>query len=277
MDRATSDGALRRGARLEQEEAGMPAEPDRSRNPLAMRLANFVPLLDEDIRLLDALVSNEVRLDVGVMLLTEGEPARPAFIVIAGLACRYRLLADGRRQILTFLLPGDFYDLHAFLLNVVDHSVITMTQVRVAFVERDTVFDIVANKPRIAAVLWWSGMQEAAMLRERIVALGRRDARGRVAYLLCELLWRYAAIGMGDRQTIAFSLRQHDIADALGLTSVHVNRVLQDFRAGGLIILGDRRLTISNLARLQEIAELNDDYLALRMMPDQIRQYFDWK
>jgi CRP-like cAMP-binding protein len=227
-----------------------------------MRLANIAPLLDADIQLLDGLCSNEERFDAGVTLLTEGEPPRPAFVLIAGLAYRYRILADGRRQILTFLLPGDFSDLHAFMLNVVDHSVITMTEVRVAFIEPYAVSDIAKNEPRVAAALSWSEMQEAAMLRERIVALGRRDAHGRVAYLLCELLWRYAAIGMGDQQTITFPLRQHELADALGLTSVHVNRVLQHFRSAGLIILEDRRLTISNLSRLREIAELTEDYLA---------------
>ena len=98
------------------------------------------------------------------------------------MACRYRLMADGRRQILTILIPGDFFDLHGFLLQATDHSVATISPTRIASIGRDAVIDIIANHPQIGAALWWSTMQEEAMLRERIVALGRRSARGRVAY-----------------------------------------------------------------------------------------------
>ena len=100
------------------------------------------------------------------------------------MACRYRLMPDGRRQILTILIPGDFFDLHGFLLQVTDHSVAAIGPTRIAAIGREAVIDIIANHPRIgAAQPWWSAMQEDAMLRERIVALGRRSARGRSARL----------------------------------------------------------------------------------------------
>ena len=151
------------------------------------------------------------------------------------MACRYRLMPDGRRQILTILIPGDFFDLHGFLLQVTDHSVAAIGPTRIAAIGREAVIDIIANHPRIGAALWWSAMQEDAMLRERIVALGRRSARGRVAYLLCELVWRQRAIGMAEDHAIHLPFTQTDLADMLGLTSVHTNRILQGFRQDGLI------------------------------------------
>jgi CRP-like cAMP-binding protein len=140
--------------------------------------------------LLQALCSKEERFKGNVDILVEGAAPRSAFVVTRGMACRYRLLPDGQRQILTFLIPGDFIDMHFFLLNSIDHFIGTIGRTRLAAIDRGTVIDIVARHPRLKAAFWWSARQEDAMLRERIVALGRRTARGRVAYLLCELVWR---------------------------------------------------------------------------------------
>ena len=127
-----------------------------------------------------------------------------------------------------------------------DHSVAAIGPTRIAAIGRKAVIDIIANNSRIGAALWWSTMQEEAMLREQIVALGRRSARGRVAYLLCELVWRERAIGMAEDHAIRLPFTQSDLADMLGLTSVHTNRVLQGFRRGGLITLEQRSLTLHN-------------------------------
>jgi CRP-like cAMP-binding protein len=235
----------------------------RSHNALVAKLSGFAPLSDSDVDVLEALCSKEERVNAGVNLVGEGSTPRQGFVITRGLACRYRLMADGRRQILTLLIPGDFYDLHAFLLNVADHSVVTMAPTWLARIERDTVSEIVRHHPRIGAALWWSAMQEAAILRERIVALGRRNARARIAYLFCEVLWRHRAIGLSEDQSLQLPLTQADIADTLGLTVVHVNRVLQKLRREGLVTLAHRRLTLHNVDRLQSLAELNHDYLHL--------------
>jgi hypothetical protein len=118
-------------------------------------------------------------------------------------------------------------------------------------------------------------MQESAMLRERVVALGRRSARGRVAYILCELVWRQRAIGMALDHLIRLPFTQTDLADMLGLTSVHTNRVLQGFRRDALITLEHRRLTLHDLERLQAISALTKDYLQLNSTPPEILRYFD--
>src|SRR4030081_3033022 len=253
----------------------MPHHNGQSQNPLVAKLSGFAPLSRDDVGVLEALCSKEERVNAGVTLVDEGTAPRRGFVVTHGLACRYRLFADGHLQILTLLIPGDFYDLHGFLLSVADHSVVTMVPTRLATIERGKVFEIVQHPPRIGAALWWSAMQEAAMLRERIVVLGRRNARARIAYFFCELLWRHRAIGLTDDHTLPLPLTQADIADTLGLTAVHVNRVLQDLRREGLITLAHRRLTLHQVDRLQSIAQLNQNYLHLTGVPAAVERFLD--
>ena len=225
----------------------------RSGNPLVKKLSQFSPLSDEDIGLLDALCAKEERFRAGEIIAVEGDAPRSAFVVTHGMAFRYRLLPDGRRQILTFLIPGDLFDLHIFLLKTMDHSISTIGPTRIARVGRDVVIDIVAHHPRIGAALWWSAMQEEAMLRERSAALGRRSAPS----------------------CVRLPLTQTDLADALDLTSVHVNRVLQRFRRDQLFTLEHRRLTLRNGGRLEAIAGFTPNYLQLNRTPADVIRYLD--
>jgi CRP-like cAMP-binding protein len=244
-------------------------------NPLVAKLSQFAPLSNKDIGVLETLCLPEERFRAGANIVVEGETPRSAFVLTRGMACRFRLMPDGRRQILTILIPGDFFDLHGFLLKAMDHSVATIGPTRIAAIGREAVIDIIANHPRIGAALWWSAMQEEAMLRERIVALGRRSARGRVAYILCELVWRQRSIGIAEDHAIRLPFTQTDLADMLGLTSVHTNRVLQGFRREGLITLTHRRLSLHDLERLQAISGLTNDYLQLNSTPPEVLRYFD--
>ena len=244
-------------------------------NPLVAKLSQFAPLSNKDIGVLETLCLPEVRFGAGANVVVEGETPRSAFVVTRGMACRFRLMPDGKRQILTILIPGDFFDLHVFLLKAMDHSVAAIGPTRIAAIGREAVIDIIANHPRIGAALWWSAMQEEAMLRERIVALGRRSARGRVAYILCELVWRQRSIGIAEDHAIRLPFTQTDLADMLGLTSVHINRVLQGFRRDELITLAHRRLSLHDLERLQAISGLTNDYLQLNSTPPEVLRYFD--
>jgi CRP-like cAMP-binding protein len=247
----------------------------RTRNPLVAKLSQFAPLSDSDVSLLEAMCQRDERFRAGTIIVGEGETPRSAFVVMRGIGCRYRLLSDGRRQILTILIPGDFCELHGFLLKAMDHSVATIGPTRIAAITRETVREIVLNHPLIGAALWWSAMQEEAMLRERIVALGRRSAKGRLAYFLCEFVWRQRAIGMAEDHAIRLPFTQIDLADTLGLTSVHINRVLQGFRRDELISLERQTLVLRDIERLQAISGLTPDYLKLNTTPPEVLRYFD--
>jgi CRP-like cAMP-binding protein len=244
-------------------------------SPLVVKLSHFMPLSDEDVRILNALCVHEKRFKAHTDIVREGDVPFSAFVLTHGMACRYRLMPEGKRQILTFLIPGDIFDLHGFLLKAMDHSVGTLVATRLAAISRATVFDLFDRHPRIGAALWWSALQEEAINRERIVALGRRDASGRVAHLLCELVWRQKAVGLAEDHAIRLPLTQVELADALGLTAVHVNRILQGVRRDNLITLAHRRLTLIDVERLQEIAGFNQNYLHLGGAPPEARRYID--
>jgi len=256
-------------------ERGMIADITRARSPLVTKLSHFIVFSGEDVRVLDALCVNEERFEADTDIAVQGDVPRSAFVLTHGIACRYRLLADGKRQILTFLIPGDVFGLHAFLLRAMDHSIGTLVPTRLATISRATVLDLFDHHPRIGAALWWCALQEEAISRERIVALGRRSARGRVAYLLCELVWRQRAVELGEDDAMRLPLTQVEFADTLGLTSVHVNRIMQGFREDNLITLARRRLTLLDVERLQEIAGFNQGYLHLGGAPGEVERYLD--
>ena len=243
-------------------------------NPLIRKLSHFAPLSASDRLLLDELVAVTEAIPADVDIVSEGMTPRSVFCILEGLALRYRNLHDGGRQILTFLIPGDLCDMHVFLARTMDHLIGTITPVRIASMSRERMMDVFAERPRISAALWWSSMQEEAMLRERIVSLGRRDARGRIAHLLCELLWRHAAVGLSTEESFPLPLTQTELGDTLGLTPVHVNRVLKEFRASGLIAIAHRTITLLDIDGLRKTADITEDYLQLRGVPDEVVQYF---
>ncbi len=245
------------------------------RNPLLSKLEHVVPLEAPDLDALAGLMRLEEHVQADRNIVSEGQAPRSMFVLLEGLACRYRMLPDGARQILTFLLPGDLCDLHVFLLRRMDHSIGTLTPVRLATITREDLLEVGLRHPRISVGLWWSSLQEEAVLRERIVSLGRRDARERVAYLLCELVWRQKAIGHASGDSIDLPLTQIELADALGLTPVHVNRVLQALRRDGLLMLERRQLTLLNLDALVAVAQFDAGYLHFGKAPDDVWHYVD--
>ena len=244
-------------------------------NPLTRKLSHFLPLSRSDEDLLDSLTIRDESFAAHVDIISEGMTPRSVFLIKEGMAIRYRLLPDGGRQIITFLIPGDFCDVHVFLAMAMDHSIGTLTPVRIAAISRDRMMDTFTHRPRISAALWWSSMQEEAMLRERIVSLGRRDARGRIAYLLCELLWRHVAVGLTQNGKFRLPLTQTELGDTLGLTPVHVNRILKEFRERGLISIDHRMLHLLDLDGLQSIAAFNERYLKFEGASKEVVRYFD--
>ncbi|WP_336487619.1 Crp/Fnr family transcriptional regulator [Methylobacterium nigriterrae] len=233
-------------------------------NPLIRRLECFVRLSHDDKRLLATAASQRVRrLGPREDIVVEGDPPRDVSLVLDGWACRYKTLADGRRQIIAFFLPGDTCDPHAFAVREMDHSLATLTPVTIAEIARDTLQDIVDASPRLARALIWTMLVTAAVQREWTVSLGQRTAVERLGHLLCELFLRLRAVGLTDGPSCELPLTQVDLGEATGLSNVHVNRVLQELRGSGLISLKGRVLTIHDLQRLQAVALFNAAYLHL--------------
>jgi CRP-like cAMP-binding protein len=167
------------------------------------------------------------------------------------------MLPDGGRQITGFLLPGDICDTGAAILKQTDHSIFALTQVKIASITRAALIE--ATRERQA--FWWASLVDEAVLRTWIVNLGRRDAHARIAHLLCELHARMKRVGLIQDGEFSLPLTQEQLADALGLTSVHVNRTLQRLRAEGLVALRNRTLTILDTERLSEVAGFDAGYL----------------
>ncbi len=173
------------------------------------------------------------------------------------------MLPDGSRQITAFLIPGDFCDLHIAILSEMDHSIITLTRARIAHIPSGHVETLAAERPRLAKAFWWATLVDEAVLRAWIVNAGRRDATEAIGHLMCELYVRLSNVGLASDDHFELPLTQEEIGDALGLTPVHVNRVLQRMRADGLISLKAGVLTLHDFRRLQEKSGFNPNYLHL--------------
>lgn len=231
---------------------------------LILKLEHFTRFSAEDRQVLHLMASEGVRhLGVRGDILREGDRPQALHLILSGWACRYKHLEDGRRQIISFLLPGDICDSHVFVLRQMDHSIGSLTPVTFAQVSRRRVEEITLKHPRITEALWWDSLVGAAIQREWIVSLGQRDALERMAHLMCELFLRLRAVGLTEGDSCDLPLTQAGLADAMGLSVVHVNRTLQELRATKLIILKGRTLTIPDLAALQDAAQFNPSYLHL--------------
>lgn len=196
-------------------------------------------------------------------LIREGDEPKTVRLILSGWACRYKSLPDGRRQVVGFFVPGDFCDLNVYILKEMDHSIGAITRVNYAQIAPDEMDRLMVGRPRIAQALLWHELVSAAVQREWLLNIGQRSAYERISHLLVELFLRLRTVGLADDKGCELPLTQTDIADATGLTSVHVNRTLQDLRRDGLIVLAQRRLTIPDLHALMQAAMFNANYLHL--------------
>jgi CRP-like cAMP-binding protein len=229
---------------------------------LIRKLEQFVRLSASDRAMLTRAASERVRKFASrVDITTEGDRPRDVHLILSGWACRYKQLTDGRRQIVSFFLPGDMCDLNVFILKEMDHSIGSITPVTVADLSREFFDEISAGYPRIATALWWETLVNAAIQREWTTNLGQRTASERMAHLLCEIFFRLGLGGLADDTSCDFPLTQADLADATGLSKVHVNRTLQELRTAGLIVLKGKTLTVPSLERLMDTGLFNPDYL----------------
>lgn len=233
-------------------------------NPLTRKLECFVRLSADDKAALDQLAETGIqRVVAGQDIIREGD--RPTFVnlILEGWACRYKLLEDGRRQIIAFFLPGDLCDYNIFILRQMDHSIGALTPLTYARLPRATIDELIETRPRVVQGLWWETLVNVAIQREWTVNLGQRSAVERISHLICELYMRTRVTGLDRDHSFHFPVTQAELAEATGMTVVHVNRVLQDLRARGLLSFKSKTLKIIDLSALCQLAMFNDNYLHL--------------
>ena len=229
--------------------------------PTLRKLCAAIELSDEEKTYLIELQGTPHVVPAGRDIVVEGEVHEDIFLLHDGWAFRAKHLPDGRRQIFGFLIPGDLIGLRASLLEFADDTVEALTDCQISSFSFERLYDACRRHPRLMIALMWSAAREQAMLTEQIMRIGRRTAMERIAHFFLELLRRLQLVDEAGRQSLELPLTQDLIADALGLSAVHVNRTLQKLRKRGLIELGDGRLTISSIDALARLADFDEAYL----------------
>jgi len=233
-------------------------------SPLLKKLMQFSDFSEDDKRLINELASaRQSQYAAREDIVREGEHSADIHIVLSGLACRYKHLENGARQIMAFLVPGDPCDSEIFILDKMDHSIGTLTPSVVASVSGARMKELLLNRPGIALAFWWNTLQDEGVLRERIIDEGRRDAYGRIGFLVYEMFVRMRASGVIDDDKFEFPVTQNDLADATGLTPVHVNRMLKQFREENLIAIEGKTWTVLDPQGLRKAAGYEASYLHL--------------
>ena len=236
-------------------------------NLLATKLEQFARLSDEDRRVLETLTSKPIlRYGAGTDIVCEGEDPRTVRLLLSGWAYRYKQLPNGRRQVVALLLPGDLCDHNGFVLSEMDHSIGALTPVTLVEIPPAAFETMMNAHPRVTRALHWESLVNAAVQREWMLNLGRRVAVERLTHVFCEVFYRLRAIGLTQGDSCEMPLTQTDLADVIGMTPVHVNRVLQTLRAQELVVLRGRRLTIPDLAALKQAALFTPNYLHLGLV-----------
>ena len=235
--------------------------------PLTYKLAQSVALAPDEIAVLEQLQSTTRIVRRNREILTEGQKYDALFVLISGISIRYRILHDGRRQILNISLPGDLIGFPSSFFEKALYSVTALTDCVVSPVPFGTLFGLFDRHPRLAAAIFWSFACEAAMYAEHLIDVGRRSALERVAHFLLELLTRLKIIGLADERSFWLPLTQELIADALGLSVPHVNRTLRQLRDDGLVRIEGHIVIVEDVEALSALADFERSYLDQFRLP----------
>lgn len=232
-----------------------------------LRNRRGVKLTIEERASLEAAIVEVRSIDPRTTIIRQGDELSISTLLVEGFMCRYIDDRKGLRQLVAFHVPGDFVDLHAFPLKVLDHDVSTLTTATVAIVPHAAIEALIEARPQIARKIWFSTLLDAAIHRVWLFRLGRLDAVGKVSHFLCETNARLSAIGLSDGRRFALGLTQPDIAEICGLTSIHVNRVLRQLREQELCVFRSSMVDILDLPGLERRAQFDADYLYLEQEP----------
>jgi CRP-like cAMP-binding protein len=235
-------------------------------NAFVNKLRRYVDLSPEESVALEDATAASRRVRAKTDLIREGDQPGPVFVMLEGWAMRYKILPSGTRQIMAFLMPGDACDLHVGLVAQMDHSIQTLTTSRVAAISRGEMDRLFDDYPGIARAMYVSQLADEGTLRSWIVSIGRRSSIERVAHLICELYVRAHEGGL-ERAEFEMPFSQVVLADALGMTPVHINRMLRDLREAGVIGMRRNCIAILKPTTLAGIAGFDQNYLHRRTRP----------
>ncbi len=230
-------------------------------SPLTQKLSAFVALAEAELAVLEQLHQRRRTFEAGRDLVHQGQSEQAAYILAAGWVVSYKIQPDGSRQIVDFQIPGDFLGLRSVLLHTSDHGIEPIVEIEAAEVLVSDLLQAFAETPRLATAILWAVSRDEAMVVEHLVGLGRRDADARMAHFLLELGVRLSLVGMGSKKGYACPLTQYHLADALGLSAIHVNRVLRKLREDELVTFRDGFVTFNNYEGLVKLADFDPAYL----------------
>ena len=230
---------------------------------LTRKLESTTPLSDGDRRAIKSLPFTVRVFEKRTSIVHEGDAPKQCCLVLDGWAYRCRTLTDGQRQILSFYVHGDMPDTESLHLHIMDQGLVALARTTVAFIKHKDMRNLIEQNTRVAGILWRDSLIDATRYRERLTSLGRRQSVGRMAHLFCEMYVRLRAVGLVEGFHYVLPLTQADLADALGVSSVHANRSLQELRKLGLVTLKRRDLIIDDWDGLVAAAEFDPSYLHL--------------
>ena len=230
-------------------------------SPFARKLAAFVALCPADLAVMSDLYRRRRKFAVGVDMIHQGQADQSAYVLASGWACSYKLLPSGTRQIVDFQIPGDFLGLRSVLFRTADHNVEPITPVQASVLSQHDLLAAFVQTPRLATAVLWAASRDEAMVVEHLIDLGRRSAAERMGHLLLELGARLRLVGLAEKGGFACPLSQYLLADAMGLSAVHVNRVLRELREEGLVTFQRGRVVFDDYDALVEFASYDRAYL----------------
>lgn len=236
-------------------------------SPLVRKLEQRDRLSEEERAVLESLPSAHAAFEPGEDMVRQGDEPDHSMLLLDGWAARTKSLSEGRRSIMALHVSGDFVDLHSLLLKPMDHSVTAITRCRVALVPHARLRALTERHPHLTRILWLNTLVDAAIHREWLLVRGRHTAVGKLAHLICELWLRLQTVDAAEADGLNFPLTQPLLGDVLGLSTVHVNRTVQELRATGLVTWARQRVTIKDWDGLRAIAEFDPAYLNLTPRP----------
>jgi CRP-like cAMP-binding protein len=231
--------------------------------PMVDKLQLWLPLDAEDRAAILALPHQTRTMGANEFIAREGDRPTHSCLLLSGYAFRHKVAGNGGRQIFSLHMKGDVVDLHNSILRRADHNVQALTAIEVAMIPVQAIRTLAATRPQVGQAMWYETLVDAAIFREWTLNVGRRDARERTAHLLCEFALRLDVAGLGSRTDFELPMSQEQLADALALTSVHINRTLKALATEGLIVRTKRSVQVLDFQQLARVGDFNGSYLHL--------------